>query len=505
MLNLQQRQSLQQKLSPQQIQYIKLLQLPTLALEQRIKTELEMNPLLEEGEEEEELEVADEETETDVDSESTAEEIEQAAADEQEARDAEEDDYDWEDFLNSSEDLYGYKAQVDSSDDEDDRELPMPARVSMTEHLRNQLPYLDLSESDELIAEQIIGSIDEDGYLRRQAESIIDDLVFNYGVMAGDEDVERVLKMVQTLEPVGIASRSLQECLLVQLHAMPTETTGRDVAIRMLEKAYKDFTMKHFDAIKRRLNLSDVQLKDAFDLIQRLNPKPGEGEFTAAQNYITPDFTVRFLEDDFFISLNSANAPQLRISRGYQHMLEKLSSEKKRGVKNSDIDGETKNFLKTKLESARWFINSINQRRATMLKVMHTIVELQQDFFKLGEGNLKPMILKDIAERIEMDISTVSRVVNGKYVQTEFGVFELKYFFSEGLSTDSGEEISNKEVKAIIEGIISEEDKQKPLSDQKIADMLEKKGFNIARRTVTKYREQLGVPVARLRKEIVLS
>jgi RNA polymerase sigma-54 factor len=273
----------------------------------------------------------------------------------------------------------------------------------------------------------------------------------------------------------------------------------------MLEKSYKDFTMKHFESIKKKLRLTDTQLKEAFDIIQRLNPKPGEGEFTAAQNYITPDFTVRYMEDEFLISLNSGNAPELRISKGYQQMLEKLNSEKKRGVKNSDIDSETKNFLKSKLESARWFINSINQRRATMIKVMQTIVELQQNFFKFGEGNLKPMILKDIAELIEMDISTVSRVVNGKYVQSEFGVFELKYFFSEGLSTDSGEDVSNKEVKAIIEGIISEEDKQKPLSDQKIADLLEEKGFNIARRTVTKYREQLGVPVARLRKEIVLT
>ncbi len=317
--------------------------------------------------------------------------------------------------------------------------------------------------------------------------------------------MERVLKLVQTLEPVGIASRNLQECLLVQLHAMPPETQGRNAAIEMLEKSYKDFTMKHFESIKKKLRLTDTQLKEAFDVIQRLNPKPGEGEFTAAQNYITPDFTVRYMEDEFLISLNSGNTPELRISKGYQQMLEKLNSEKKRGVKNSDIDSETKNFLKSKLESARWFINSINQRRATMIKVMQTIVELQQNFFKLGEGNLKPMILKDIAELIEMDISTVSRVVNGKYVQSEFGVFELKYFFSEGLSTDSGEDVSNKEVKAIIEGIISEEDKQKPLSDQKIADLLEEKGFNIARRTVTKYREQLGVPVARLRKEIVLT
>ncbi len=502
MLNLQQRQSLQQKLSPQQIQYIKLLQLPTLALEQRIKAELEINPLLEEGEEEEEIETTDEQSDEELD---VSDEAEGSAESSEETAESAEDDYDWEDFLNSTEDLYGYKAQVDLSADEDDREIPMPARVSMSEHLKDQLPFLDLDESDEMIAEQIIGSIDEDGYLRRPSESIIDDLVFNYGVMAEEADVERVLKMVQTLEPVGIASRSLQECLLVQLYAMPVGTPGRDNAIRMLEKAYKDFTMKHFQAIQNKLNLTGAQLKEAFDLVQRLNPKPGEGEFTAAQNYITPDFTVRYLEEEFFISLNSANAPQLRISKGYQQMLEKLNSEKKRGVKESEIDSETKNFLKSKLESARWFINSINQRRSTMLKVMHTIVELQQDFFKLGEGNLKPMILKDIAERIEMDISTVSRVVNGKYVQTEFGVYELKYFFSEGLSTDSGEEVSNKEVRAIIEGIIAEENKKKPLSDQKIADILEEKGFNIARRTVTKYREQLGVPVARLRKEIVLT
>jgi RNA polymerase sigma-54 factor len=503
MLNLQQRQTLQQKLSPQQIQYIKLLQLPTLALEQRIKTELEMNPLLEEGEEEEELEANDEQQETEPDE--PTNEAEEAAAEAEAEAEAGEDDYDWEDYLNSSEDLYGYKAQVDASDEEDDREMPMPSKTTTTEHVKNQLPYLDLDESDELIAEQIIGSIDEDGYLRRSADSIIDDLVFNYGVVAEEADVERVLKLVQTLEPVGIASRNLQECLLVQLHAMPPETQGRSAAIQMLEKSYKDFTMKHFESIKKKLRLTDTQLKEAFDVIQRLNPKPGEGEFTAAQNYITPDFTVRFMEDEFLISLNSGNAPELRISKGYQQMLEKLNSEKKRGVKNSDIDSETKNFLKSKLESARWFINSINQRRATMIKVMQTIVELQQNFFKLGEGNLKPMILKDIAELIEMDISTVSRVVNGKYVQSEFGVFELKYFFSEGLSTDSGEDVSNKEVKAIIEGIIAEEDKQKPLSDQKIADLLEDKGFNIARRTVTKYREQLGVPVARLRKEIVLT
>ena len=502
MLNLQQKQSLQQKLSPQQIQYIKLLQLPTLALEQRIKAEMEANPLLEEGMEEDLEETSGEdEREEPTEEEGTAEEPAEA----QEEKNAE-DEYDWDEFLNSSDDLYGYKAQVDKSDEEDRRELPMPARVSMAEHLMNQLTFLDLDETETLIAEQIIGSIDEDGYLRRPLVSIIDDIAFNHGILLSEEDVEAVLRRIQRLDPVGIAARDLRECLLIQLEAMSEETPGRDVAIRMLKDAYKAFTMKHFEAIKKRLNVTNEELKEAYDLIQHLNPKPGEGEFTAAQNYITPDFTVRYEDDEgFIISLNSANAPPLRISKQYQQMLRKISAEKKSGRTRNSIDTETKSFLKNKLEAARWFINSINQRRQTMLKVMQAIVEIQEEFFKYGEGYLKPMILKDIAEKIHMDISTVSRVVNGKYVQTDFGVYELKYFFSEGLSTESGEDISNKEVKAIIQNIIENEDKQKPLSDQKIAKMLEEKGFKIARRTVTKYREQLGIPVARLRKEIVLS
>jgi RNA polymerase sigma-54 factor len=501
MLNLQQKQQLTQKLSPQQIQYIKLLQLPTLALEQRIKAEMEINPLLEEGSEEEELEISEEE---DVRDELTqGEEVRDADLREEEGDKDEE--FDWEELLNNTDDLYGYKARVDQSSEEDDREMPMPSRESMVEHLRDQLAFLDLDENEELIAEQIIGSIDEDGYLRRPLESIIDDLMFNHGVMLTDDDVERVLKRVQQLEPVGIGSRDLKECLLVQLYSMPEDLSGRDVAIAMLEEAYKAFTMKHFSAIMKKIGCEEDELKEAYDLIQhRLNPKPGEGDFTAQQNYITPDFSVGYVEGDFFITLNGRNAPELRISRQYRNMLQKIASEKKNRSTNG-VDDETKKFLKNKFESARWFINSIQQRRHTMTKVMHAIVELQEDFFKYGEGNLKPMILKDVAEIIDMDISTVSRVVNGKYVQTEFGVYELKYFFSEGLTTDSGEDISNKEVKAIIEGIIDKEDKTKPLSDQKIADMLEDRGFQIARRTVTKYREQLGIPVARLRKEIVLA
>lgn len=487
MLNLQQKQSLQQKLSPQQIQYIKLLQLPTLALEQRIKTEIESNPLLEEG----------------LDDEDEAQEVErdQETSDEEQR---EEEEYDWDEYLNSADDLYGYKAKVDYSKEEDDREMPMPARISMAEHLLDQLTYLDLDEGELVAAEQIIGSIDDDGYLRRPLESIVDDIIFNYGLELNEDDVETVLKKVQQLDPIGIASRDLKESLLVQLYALPEDTTGRDVAIEMLGRSYKDFTMKHFSAILKRLDITEEQLKDAYELIQnRLNPKPGEGEFSAQQNYITPDFTVEFVEDDFIISLNGRNAPQLHISRPYREMLQELSGEQK-GKSRNGYNDDTRKFLRTKFENARWFINSINQRRHTMMKVMQAIVQLQEDFFKYGEGHLRPMILKDIAEIIQMDISTVSRVVNGKYVQTEFGVYELKYFFSEGLTTDTGEEISNKEVKAIIERIVSQEDKEKPLSDQRIARELEAEGFKIARRTVTKYREQLHIPVARLRRQIVL-
>jgi RNA polymerase sigma-54 factor len=499
MLNLQQKQSLQQKLSPQQIQYIKLLQLPTLALEQRIKEEMEINPLLEEGEEEEENEV---QTEPDEHPQAEAQE------DEREAEGNEEDEFDWDEFINSPDDLYGYKARVDHSAEEERRELPMPHKSSMAEHLRDQIGMLDFDETEELIADQIIGSIDEDGYLRRPIESIVDDIMFSQGLMLTEDDVEKVLKRIQQLDPVGIASRDLRECLLVQLEAMPDDVDGREDAIDMVRDCYKAFTMKHFGKIMRKLDIDEEELKEIFDLVQRLNPKPGEGEFAASTNYVTPDFTVELVDGEFIISLNGRNAPELRINRHYKQMWNKLSADKRKGKSTPNGragTSETKQFLKSRMESARWFINSINQRRATMIKVMTAIVELQEDFFLRGEGNLKPMILKDVAERIGMDISTISRVVNGKYVQTEWGVYELKYFFSEGLATESGEEVSNKEVKAIIEGIVAKEDKEKPLSDQKVAKMLEEQGFQIARRTVTKYREQLGIPVARLRKEIVLT
>ena len=507
MLHLQQKQSLQQKLSPQQIQYIKLLQLPTLALEQRIKSELESNPLLEEGLEEEDMpqeEIASDEP--------TAAETEAQAEAEPEP-DTKDDEFDWDDFLNADDELYGYKAQVDHSAEEDDREMPMPAKSSLAEGLLDQIGLLNLSADEEAVADQIIGSIDDDGYLRRPVASILDDLMFNQGLMLTEDDVEAVLKKIQRLDPVGIAARDLRECLLVQLDTLPPGTPGRTNARRVLLEAYKAFTMKHFDQIMRRLKIDDAELKEAYDLIRSLDPKPGEGEILQQTNYITPDFTVREQDGEFLISLNGKNAPELRVNRHYRDMWNQLSTDKRNGRAPSeaqqngsaDRQDDTRSFLKTRLESARWFINSINQRRQTMLKVMDALVSLQEDFFRKGPGHLRPMILKDIAEIIGMDISTVSRVVNGKYVQTEWGVYELKHFFSEGLTTDSGEEVSNKQVKALLERIIGEENKQKPLSDQKLANMLADEGYSIARRTVTKYREQLNIPVARLRKQIILN
>ncbi len=493
MLELQQKQELQQKLSPQQIQYIKLLQLNTLDLEKRIKEELEENPLIEEGLDEEEQR---EEEELDA----TAEEMEHELE-----TDEDNEEFDVEDLLNNTDDMYGYNANPGyRGEDEDEREQPMPADQTLSERLQGQISFLNLDESDEIIAEQIIGSIDEDGYLRRDVDSIIDDIMFNHGIDITEEDVESVLKQVQSLDPAGIAARDLQECLLLQLYRMSDEVEGRQTAIEMLEDEYEAFTMKHFDKLKKRLDVDDRKLKAAFDLIrQRLDPKPGEGEFSEETNYITPDFTVRYVDGEFVITLNGRNAPDLHISRHYRRMLEKLKAQKK-SDDEGDIDEETRKFLKDKFDSARWFIESINQRRHTMSLVMDAIVQLQEDFFRRGEGHLKPMILKDVAEIIDMDISTVSRVVNGKYVQTEWGVYELKYFFSEGLETVDGEEVSNKEVKAELQRIVDNEDKTDPMSDQELADALEEKGFKIARRTVSKYRKQLGIPVARLRKEIVI-
>ena len=344
-----------------------------------------------------------------------------------------------------------------------------------------------------LVADEIIGNIDEDGYLRRDLGLIVQDLNLSQNLQLTVAQAELVLKRIQRLEPVGIGSRTLQECLLVQLEARNFDPHLKEIAHLMLETYFDEFTKKHFEQLSKLLAIPLSEVKEVLDIISHLNPKPGEGEITTQENYITVDFIVHFEDGEFIIQLNDKNIPPLRINKDYKEM---MSRKKKNGV-----NAETKTFIRQKFEAAKWFIASIYQRRDTMLRVMRTIVDKQRDFFEVGEG-LRPMIYKDIAEVIKMDISTISRVVNGKYVQTDFGVYELRYFFSEGISTQSGEDVSNKEVKLRIKEILESEDPHKPLSDDRIAEILNERGFNIARRTVAKYRESMMIPVARLRRKI---
>lgn len=476
MLHLSQQQKLLQKLTPQQVQYLKLLQLPILALEQRIKAELEMNPLLEEG--------VDEEAELSQD-EPVAEktETEESAP--------EEDGYTFEDFMND--DLGGYKAEKGAVDNDEKEEMPLAAEVLLTEKLLDQLRMHDLDEEEFLLAEEIIGNIDEDGYLRRELELIVQDLNLSRNLAIPLEKAERVLKIIQRLDPPGIAARTLQECLLVQLEVGDFPPKLKECAHRVLHEFFDDFTMKHYEELAKKLSLHIDQLRPVIELIQKLNPKPGEGEFTPQQNYIIPDFIVERVDDEIVVMLHDRSIPPLRINKGYKEMMARR--------KNNGVSSEAKDFIRKRFEAAKWFIASIHQRRDTMLRVMRAIVQRQREFFETGE-NLKPMIYKDIAEVIGMDISTISRVVNGKYVQTEHGTFELRHFFSDSISTTSGEEISNKEVKKLIKEIIEKEGPSRPLSDDRIAEILKKQGMNIARRTVAKYREQMMIPVARLRRKI---
>lgn len=499
--NISQKQSQQQKLSPQQIQFVKLLQLPTLGLEQRVKQEIEMNPVLEEADP-----ILDE----------TLPEQEEDW-DEQEKNDKEDDgldpvdkneDIDWDSFMHNTE-YDGMSYSGGGSADEDWKDLPNPYHESLLEDLENQVGLLDLNEDEQLIADQILGSLDEDGYFRRDVDAVVDNIAFNHGRLIKAEQVESVRKQIQKLEPVGIASKNLQDCLLSQVKNSTDHSPVREKAIKLLDEEWDAFEKKHFNKLKNKLDLEDDELKQVFELIKGLDPRPGAVVEHQEENtdYIEPDFEVYYepAEDDaddekgeFIIRLNQRNLPPLRISSEYKKMWENLSTKNTR----DDSQKKAENFIKDKVESAQWFIDSIKQRQNTLMKTMKTIVSLQEDFFKRGTG-LKPMILKDIAERISMDISTISRVVNGKYVQTSFGVFELKYFFSEGLETDSGEQVSSREVKKVLQDIIDKENKQKPLSDQTLTNLLKKRGYKVARRTVSKYRESLQIPVARLRKQII--
>ncbi|MFA6540734.1 MAG: RNA polymerase factor sigma-54 [Bacteroidota bacterium] len=480
MLHLSQQLRMLQKLTPQQIQYLKLLQLPTLALEQMIKTELEINPMLEEGAEDE----------TDV--QQQADELTGTPEENEIVTDKKNEEFSFEDFLSDDETFSRKSESSNNNSDEEQDEMPIAATTPLAEKLMDQLQLAEVTEMGMLVAEEIIGNIDEDGYLHRDLDAIVNDINLSHKLHLNTAQVEEILKIIQRLDPPGIGSRTLQECLLVQLDFVKGHEDLISAARKLLADHFELFTKKHYEMIVKVMNISLDDVKKVLDLISHLNPKPGEGTISTAENYLTPDFIVTKDEDDFIIQLNDRNVPPLRINRNYKDLMSR---------RNKNVGTDTKQFLKQKFDAAKWFIASIYQRRETMLKVMHSIVDKQRDFFDTGEG-LKPLIYKDIAEIIRMDISTISRVVNGKYVQTDFGVFELRHFFSEGISTQSGEDVSNKEVKERIKEILVLEDKSKPLSDEEIATILKEKGFNIARRTVAKYRESMMIPVARLRRTI---
>lgn len=491
-------QSLQQKLSPQQIQFIKLLQVPTAELEQRIEEEMELNPVLEEGEQEEEGPQAEEENKEE---EAPQQETEETFNEQEEQLASKDEDVDIKDYLRDD-DYSGYKMQGDG-DEEDERDMPIPTSSSLHETLMTQLGFMGLDDRLYAIGKQLIGSIEGDGYIRRDMEAIVNDLAFSQQIETTLEEVEMVLKRIQSFDPSGIAARNLQECLLLQLERMDD---GQDVDVivakRILNECYEEFTKKHYAKIMKRLDLDDEDyIKDAIELIVRLNPKPG-GESSSGMvknQYVIPDFILSNNNGKLELALNSRNAPELRISRSYSEMFKAYD----KGDKKDKKLKEAVTFVKQKLDAAKWFIDAIKQRQHTLLRTMRAIVDFQYDYFLEGdETKLRPMILKDIAQMINMDISTVSRVASSKTVQTDFGVLPLKYFFSEGIATDSGEEVSSREVKQIIKDLIESEDKLKPFSDDKLEELLNQKGYNIARRTVAKYREQLNIPVARLRKEM---
>jgi len=486
MLNQSLQQKLLQKLSPLQIQVIKLLEIPTAQLEQRIKEEMEVNPILEN------------EKEQDIDYDEYADESEKDEK-ENENRELSIDEYIKDEYIPS------YKLYTNNySKDEKNKEIPLSAGTTFHEHLDLQLGLRILNEKEKIIAEYLIGNIDEDGYLRREVEEIIDDLAFNQGLEISENEVIKILETVQDFDPPGVGARNLQECLLLQIAKKDTSNPAIQTAYNILNEHFASFTRKHFDKIIKRLHISNLQLKEAMDEILKLNPKPGSSysnPLTKTVQHIIPDFILEEDENNRLnLVLNNRNLPELRISRKYSEMLGKYQENKKG---HSREQKEAVMFVKQKLDSAKWFIDAIRQRQDTLMVVMNAILEQQHDFFTEGDnGKLKPMILKDISDRTGLDISTVSRVSNNKYIQTQYGIFPLKYFFSEGIQTDTGEEISTREIKKILSDCIQNEDKSNPLTDEKLAHILKEKSYSIARRTIAKYREQLNIPVARLRKEL---
>lgn len=477
-------QTLNQKLAPQQIQFMKLLQVPTAELDARVEEELEVNPALEEGREEPETQ-SDEPDDFEDDGLSATE------------------DLNVEDYL-GDEEFSGYKMQGDGNYFEEDREMPIAMQTTLNDQLEMQLGYLGLDDQNTIIAKQLIGSIETDGYIRRVLDAIVDDLAFSQNIETNVEALEEILQKIQRFDPPGIGARNLRECLLIQLERKKEDDYEDEVlktAIEIINNCFEEFSRKNYDKIMVKLELDDeILLKEAVSAITKLNPKPGgiSGGLVKTQ-YLIPDFLVTNANGKIDLTLNGRNAPELRVSQSYADMFHAYNKSDKKDKKLK----ETVSFVKQKLDAARWFIDAIKQRQHTLLQTMDAIVRFQYDFFLEGdESKLKPMILKDIAIEIGMDISTISRVANSKSVQTDFGIFPLKYFFSEGISTTSGEDVSNREVKKTLFQLILQEDKQQALSDDKLEKMLKEKGYNIARRTVAKYREQLNIPVARLRKEL---
>jgi len=544
MQRLDLRQSLSQRLSPQQIQFIKLLQIPTAELETRIKEEMETNPALEEGDSEEAereddnsddaaddgddpndaldsdnstldedyqpAEAADDPAETADMADERPEPIEAAAPtdDETPGLEKESGELDLSDYL-QDDDIAGYKMQGDGPGEQEEREMPLAdTSGSLQDSLLDQLHFARLSEEEQAIGEQLIGSIDGDGYIRRDLSAIANDLAFSQNIEVSERAIAAVLRVVQTFDPPGIAARTLPECLLLQLGRRPHDAAHAAItnAERIIGDAFEEFSKKHYPRIREKLGLSEDELREAVAVILKLNPKPGgsgpvnnsKGSAGGAQ-YLMPDFILTNDQGELALTLNARNAPELRVSRDYREMLQTYDKAAKKDQKMK----EAVTFVKQKLDAAKWFIDAIRQRQNTLLRTMSAIVERQREFFLTGDDSkLRPMILKDIALTISMDISTVSRVANSKSVQTEHGLYPLKFFFSEGIATDSGEDASSREVKSILKDLIEGEKKDHPLSDDKLEKMLNARGYNIARRTVAKYREQLNIPVARLRKEL---
>lgn len=471
-INQKQVLSLQQKLSPQQIQMIKLLELPAVQLEQRIKQEIEDNIVLEEEE--------------------------RSSEDDEQPQQISVDEYLHDD------DTPSYKSRINNfSKDDKQRPVYLTEGRSLQEYLIEQLRYRNLPERDMRLAVYLVGSIDEDGYLRRDLESVADDIAFTVGVETTAGELERLLNVIHELEPAGIGARDLRECLLLQMAQMPINTRPRRLARKILTNYFDEFVKKHYEKLMARLQISEDDFREAIAEIRRLSPKPGnlyaEGG-TDTTPYIIPDFILDYQDGRFTLSLNSYNVPEVRVNRRYMEMIREMVGSDGRV---RDKDKEAIQFVKSKIDSAKWFISAIKQRHDTLMRTMQTILDYQEEYFKDGDkSKLRPMILKDIADRTGLDVSTISRVVNSKYVQTQFGIILLKSLFSEAMQTDSGEEVSSYEIKNILQECIDEEDKRRPLTDETLMDILNSKGYRIARRTVAKYREMLGIPVARLRKQI---